>query len=138
MNTLPASPTLDSIILLLNSNDGAVGRAMVVLLSRQTAGEASMGATVESNGRGFTAFNASTGTYIAKWVLGVSSNASEHEVAVAMMRFLASNGTGRPVTGRFLEKARKIAYTHRVQLLDAALAKHAALVAAYFDVADVG
>ena len=138
MNTLPASPTLDSIILLLNSNDGAVGRAMVVLLSRQTAGEASMGATVESNGRGFTAFNASTGTYIAKWVLGVSSNASQREVEVAMMRFLASNGTGRAVTGRFLAKARKIALTHRGQLLDVALAKHAQIVAAYFDVADVG
>jgi hypothetical protein len=138
MNNLPASPTLDSIVSLLMTNDAAVGRALVVLLSRQTAGEAAMGATVESNGRGFTAFNASTGTYIAKWVLGVSSNATQREVDVAMVRFLASNGTGRAITGRFLEKARKIAITHRGQILDVALAKHAAIVAAYFDVADVG
>ena len=138
MKTLPASPSIESIVALLNSNDAAVGRAMVVLLSRQTAGETAMGATVESNGRGFTAFNASTGTYIAKWVLGVSSNASQREVEVAMVRFLASSGTGRAITGRFLEKARKIAITHRGQLLEVAQAKHAALVAAYFDVADVG
>jgi hypothetical protein len=138
MNTLPASPTLDSIVSIINSNDGAVGRAMVVLLSRETSDERAQGATIERNSIGFSAFTRSTGTYIAKWVLGVSSNASQREVEVAMMHLLATNGTGRPVTGRFLEKARKIAYTHRVQLLDAALAKHAALVAAYFDVADVG
>jgi len=138
MNTLPASPTLDSIILLLNSNDGAVGRAMVVLLSRETSDERAQGATIERNSIGFSAFTRSTGTYIAKWVLGVSSNASQREVEVAMTRLLASNGTGRAVTGRFLDKARKIALTHRGQLLEVALAKHAAIVAAYFDVADVG
>jgi hypothetical protein len=138
MQTLPATPTLESIVSILNSNDAAVGRAMVVLLSRQTAGEQHAGTTVESNGRGFSAFTAPTGTYIAKWVLGVNSNCGGRELETAIIRFLASNGTGRPVTGRFLDKARKIAITHRTQLLEVALAKHAQIVAAYFDVSEVG
>jgi hypothetical protein len=129
---------MESIISLINSNDGAVGRAMVVLLSRQTASEQHAGMTVESNGRGFSAFTAKNGTYFAKWVLGVNSDCSGRALDVAIVRFLATNGTGRPLTGRFLDKARKIAITHRTQILDVALAKHTAIVAAYFDVADVG
>ena len=130
MNTIPAIPTLDSILTVIENNAGAVGRAMVVLLSRQTAGEQHAGVTVEHNGRGFSAFTASSGTYFAKWVLGLNSNAGQRETEIAITRFLASNGTGRPLTGKFLDKARKIAYTHRAQLLEVALAKHAALCAA--------
>jgi hypothetical protein len=143
MMNLPATPTVESIVSILNSNPAAVGCAMVALLSRQTAGEQHAGVTVESNGRGFSAFTASSGTYFAKYVLGLSSYSSEYETSRAIVAFLAGNGGGRLLTNNggkrnFLDKARKIAITHRAQLLEVALAKHAQIVAAYFDVADVG
>jgi hypothetical protein len=123
----------------IHISDAAVGRAMVVLLSRQTAGEQHTGCTVESNGRGFTAFNANNGTYYAKYVMGLSYYAAAHEVDVAIVRFLSSNAPGRLLSNQggkrnFLDKARKIALTHRMQLVEVALAKRIALRV----VADVG
>jgi hypothetical protein len=128
------SLSIESIVSVLNENPAAVGRAMVVLLARQTAGEQHGGYTVESNGRGFSAFTASSGTYYAKYVLGLSSYSSEYETRAAIVAFLASNKTGRLLNNHggkrnFLDKARKIALTHRAQLLEVAITKRAALEA---------
>ena len=123
----------------INISDAAVGRAMVVLLSRQTRDEQHTGSTVERNGRGFSIFNDSNGTYYAKYVMGLSSYAKDEELDNAIVRFLSSNAPGRLLTNQggkrnFLDKARKIALTHRMQLVEVALAKRIALRV----VADVG
>lgn len=112
---------------ILLTNDAAVGRAMVILLSRQTESEQHQGATHESNGKGFSAFTASAGTYYAKWVLGVPPHTSAHHLSAAITTFLASNNTGRPLTGKHLQAARKIALYHHKQILQVALAKQEAL-----------
>lgn len=120
----------ESIKALLMSNDRAVERAIIVLVSRQTTSEVGSGATTESNGRGFSAYHASTGTYLAKWILNLPSTATAHQVEQAAFLFLASNMHGRPLTGRFLEKGRKCALFHHKQLVEVAKAKQAALQAA--------
>ena len=49
----------------LSHNSHLVGRAMVLLLSRQTPEERSARTTCESNGRGFNINDAEFGTYLA-------------------------------------------------------------------------
>lgn len=88
---------------LLLTNDRAVERAMVVLFERQTASEQSAHSTTESNGRGFSAFDAKSGTYYAQWVM-----------------------SGRRLSGRFLTKARVMSLRYARQLLEVAEAKQAA------------
>jgi hypothetical protein len=119
----------ESIKNVLHENDGAVGRAMVVLLSLQTEGERATGATVETNGEGFSAFTDRNGTYYAKWVLGLHSSAPAHVVRAAILTFLSGNGTGRPLTGHHLVKARKIALYHHKQIVRAAQRRADALEA---------
>jgi hypothetical protein len=114
----------ESIKNVLHENDGAVGRAMVVLLSLQTEGERATGATVETNGEGFSAFTDRNGTYYAKWVLGLHSSAPAHVVRAAIL-----TGTGRPLTGHHLVKARKIALYHHKQIVRAAQRRADALEA---------
>lgn len=80
---------------LLLSNDRAVERAMVALLARQTADEQSSHTTRHQNGRGFSAFDAHQGTYYAKWVQ-----------------------SGRKLTGRHLDKARRMAVRYVGQLAE--------------------
>lgn len=116
----------NSIKSILASNDRAVERAIVVLVLRQTTSEVGQGATTESNGRGFSAFS----TYLAKWILNLRSNATAQEVERAAFLFLASTAPGRPLSGRFLDKGRKIATFHHKQILEVALAKQAALAEA--------
>ena len=55
------------IIRLLETNDKAVARALVVLKNRQTADEQSMEATTHQNGRGFRPCHARMGTSMAKF-----------------------------------------------------------------------
>ncbi len=86
---------------LLCSNPKAVEHAMVVLFNRQTATEES---TSVYNQMGFSAFNAKTGSYYAKWVM-----------------------SGRQLTGRHLDKARKIALRHSKQLVEEANGNNAGL-----------
>lgn len=81
------------VIALLASNDRAVERAMVALYQRQTLDEQRTSTTKESNGRGFSAFHAERGTYWAKWVM-----------------------SGKHLTGRHLEGARKMATHYARQL----------------------
>lgn len=117
--------SLDAIASCLASNDQAVAKAMVVLLSRQTEGEQHAGMTVESNGKGFNAFDADKGTYYAKWVLGVRSNCSPSELRAAIAFYLTGDNhkKGRALTGRFLSHARKMAVKYRRQLAEVAANK---------------
>lgn len=77
-----------------NVNNTAVARAILAIYKGQTQDEQCVGQTVERNGIGFNAFHASTGTYIAKWLL-----------------------KGNPLSGKWVEKARKIALFHVPQLV---------------------
>ena len=92
---------------LLMTNDQAVGRAMVALYMRQTVGEQRTSTTTESNGMGFSAFHAKNGTYYAKWVQ-----------------------SGRMLTGRHLDSARKMALHYVRQLSTIAAEKATAHIAA--------
>lgn len=105
-----------TVLSILNRNDQAVGRAMVILLSYQTIGERAAGVTVEDNGVGFSAATDINGTYFAKWVLGLPSRSDVRHMSAAIDRFLKSNQPGRPLTGKFLARAREIATLHRRQL----------------------
>ncbi len=85
--------TKDRVKKLLMTNDRAVERAMVALYRLQTADEQEAGTTAHRNGQGFSGATAVNGTYYAKWVL-----------------------SGKRLTGKHLEKARKIAILHHGQL----------------------
>lgn len=78
---------------LLRINDRAVERAMVVIWERQTADEQAVGATRHHNGIGFCGWSARSGSYFAGWVR-----------------------EGRRLTGKHLERARRIALHHAGQL----------------------
>jgi hypothetical protein len=55
------------IVQLLETNDRAVGRALLVLLSNQTAAEVALETTNVDNGKGFTGFDGKIGTNMAKF-----------------------------------------------------------------------
>lgn len=59
--------TSNDIIKLLETNDKAVGRALVVLNERQTADEQTSESTKHHNGRGFRPCHARMGTSMAKF-----------------------------------------------------------------------
>ncbi len=82
---------------MVRTNDRAVERAMVALLSRQTQDEQARGTVNADNGKGFAACNSKSGTYFAKWVQ-----------------------SGRQLNGKHLDKARRIALYHAGQLTDIA------------------
>lgn len=90
----------DSILRLLDTNDRAVERAIVVLFDRQTVDEQRDSDTKHLNHRGFRANHASKGSYYARWVR-----------------------SGRQLTGHHLDNARKIAKHYHRQLLEAIEAK---------------
>ena len=111
--------TQDQIALVLsmcNNSAATAGRAMVLLLSYQTPSERVNGATVESNGIGFSGATDVNGTYFAKWVLGLPQRTDAKHMGAAIQRFLASDQPGRLLTGNFLVRAREICYVHRKQL----------------------
>jgi hypothetical protein len=85
--------TREDIATLLTTNDRAVERAMVAIWERQTQDEQSTETTRHSNGVGFSGWTARSGTYYARWVQG-----------------------GRGLTGKHLDKARRIALHHAGQL----------------------
>ena len=85
----------EKLVELLNTNDRAIERAMVVLYNRQTLGEQATGDTHILNGIGFSGAHSKLGTYYAKWVLN-----------------------GNKLSGSHLAKARKIALRYTSQLLD--------------------
>jgi len=61
------SLTRESITALLETNDRAIGRALLVLLSNQTADEVRMETTSHYNGKGFSGFDGKIGTNMAKF-----------------------------------------------------------------------
>ena len=85
--------TREDIVSLLNTSDRAVERGVVAIWQRQTADEQSTDTTRHSNGIGFSGWSASSGSYYAKWV-----------------------ESGRRLTGKHLDKARKIVLHHAAQL----------------------
>jgi hypothetical protein len=85
--------TREDIVAMLNTNDRAVERGVVAIWQRQTADEQSTDTTRHSNGIGFSGWSAHSGSYYAKWV-----------------------ESGRRLTGKHLDKARKIALHHVGQL----------------------
>lgn len=78
---------------LINTSDRAVGRAMVAIWRRQTQDEQATETTRHHNGIGFSGWTARSGSYYAGWVL-----------------------SGRQLTGRHLDRARRIALHHAAQL----------------------
>jgi hypothetical protein len=97
-----ANITKEQIRELLLREDRAVERAMVVLFSRQTSGEQTVGITHERNARGFSSSDASSGTYMAKWVM-----------------------SGRRLSGSYLDKARQMSLRYTRQLMEEAALKAA-------------
>ena len=85
--------TREDIVSLLNTSDRAVERGVVAIWQRQTADEQSTDTTRHSNGIGFSGWSAHSGSYYAKWV-----------------------ESGRRLTGKHLDKARKITLHHAAQL----------------------
>jgi len=85
--------TREAIETLIRTNDRAVERAMVAIWERQTADEQATEATRHHNGIGFSGWTARSGSYYAKWV-----------------------GSGRHLSGKHLDKARRIALHHAAQL----------------------
>ena len=81
--------TREEIEAMVRTNDRAVERAMVAIWERQTADEQASQTTNHNNGRGFCGWAARSGTYYAGWVR-----------------------SGRRLTGKHLDKARKIALHH--------------------------
>lgn len=68
--TSPTDPwTKEDLLAALWRHPGRLERAMVLLLERQTTDERSAERTHHSNGRGFTAFHARTGTKLGKYAL---------------------------------------------------------------------
>lgn len=86
--------TKESIKALLLRSDRAVERAIVAIYNRQTLDEQSSQETKHSNNIGFSGAHARLGTYYAQWIL-----------------------QGNSLTGRHLEKARKIALHYVGQLV---------------------
>ena len=80
---------------MLRTQDAAVERAMVAIWERQTMDEQVTQNVKHNNGRGFSHWSARSGTYYAGWVR-----------------------SGRRLTGKHLDKARRIALFHAGQLTD--------------------
>ncbi len=87
--------TRDEIETMVRNQDAAVERAMVAIWERQTADEQETQTTNHHNGIGFSGWTARSGTYYAEWIM-----------------------SGRHLTGKHLDKARRIALHHAGQLTD--------------------
>lgn len=85
----------DKIVTLLQTNNKAVEKAIVVIYNRQTLDEQQSKETKHSNGIGFSGAHAALGTYYAKWILD-----------------------GKSLSGTHLERARKMALRYTAQLLE--------------------
>jgi hypothetical protein len=60
--------TQDRIVRLLNTSDKAVERAILAIYERQTADEKASSCTQHDNTVGFSAFDAATGSYLARLI----------------------------------------------------------------------
>ena len=98
--------TKDRIIELLNTNDKAVGRALVVLHQRQTQTEQNSSTTINNNGIGFTPADAFMGSSMATFY---SSKGYLSPKQLAYWRALNSRGVPRicKYTGQLLNEAQE-------------------------------
>jgi hypothetical protein len=92
--------TKASVAALLDANPLAVERAIVAIYNRQTADEQAAHVTKHNNNVGFSAFDAETGTYLAKWIL-----------------------SGKHLSGKYAERGHKLAKRYVRQLVEIANAK---------------
>jgi hypothetical protein len=99
------------ILNLINTNDKAVYRALVVLFERQTADEQSSEATNHLNGMGFNGTDARFGSSLAKQVIAFEKGESKYRY---------------PLSRTQLEAARKMVRKYAGQLAKVANAKAAA------------
>ena len=112
-------PEIDA---MLNSNDKAVERAMIILFKLQTSHERSTASTNVQNGVGFNMVSATVGTRFARWLQGMDDNNNvvyppkslSHEKAEYVFRKY------RKSHASIMERARAIALTHSQQLVDVA------------------
>jgi hypothetical protein len=97
--------TMDHIVSVLNRRDEvgrkAVTMAIVRIYQRQTADEQRAGNTRHTNGIGFNAFDAKSGSYMARWALATYNR----------------TGKVRLFTGSYVHRARKMALKYKKQLL---------------------
>jgi len=103
--------TLNDIVHILNRRDDvgrkAVTMAIIRLYERQTEDEQQARDARYRNGRGFSAFDAKSGTYMARWATYWGKRP----------------GQVRMLTGPYLVQARKMALRYRKQLLEIAREK---------------
>lgn len=94
--------TPDAIRDLLDRSDKAVERAVLAIYDRQTHDEQEVEDTRHRNGVGFASCHAHLGSYYAKWILA-----------------------GRHLTGKHLDKARRMVRWYARQLSEIAQARAA-------------
>ena len=101
-----AAWTPEAIKALLDRSDKAVERAILAIYDRQTRDEQSREETRHRNGVGFAACHGHLGSYYARWILA-----------------------GRHLTGKHLDKARRMVRHYTGQLCEIATARTADAVA---------
>ncbi len=92
----------------------AVTTAIIRIYQGQTEGEKHTRTTLEQNGRGFKAFDAKSGSWMATWALN-GSDPADWDANLALLREEKPTKI-RLIDGRFLHKAREIALRHAAQL----------------------
>ncbi len=91
---------------LLDNNPIAVERAILAIYRRQTASEQASDCTHESNGIGFSSFDAPIAGYWASWITGMKNG--------------KRTGSGRHLTGKHLDQARRMMHKYVRQLSEIA------------------
>lgn len=98
--------TKESITKLLETNDKAVCRALVVLFERQTADEQTSAVTKHRNGMGFNGYDAGFGSWLAKQIMNWEA-APDRKYA-------------HPLGRMMIDKARRMVYKYAGQLAEVA------------------
>lgn len=106
---------------LLRKSDVAVMRGIVRLFELQTADEQRVAHTKKKNCVGFSAADAKAGTRMARWLIGLNDKNEyryppkdlRHPVCQRVLGRYAQGGT-------VMDRARKIALKHSMQLVDIA------------------
>lgn len=83
-------------LFLTQANDRTIGAALGRIYDRQTEAEKAIGQTEQTNGVGFSSFDAKTGSYIVEW----------------------TRKNDKAPSGRYLLKAKKMVHKYREQLAD--------------------
>lgn len=92
--------TVDSIRMMLATNDKAVERALVRLYEKQTAFEQSSEATINKNYQGFQPCDARMFSSFAKWILKGRS-LTQKQLAYARRPWRSSRGNTKPAICKY-------------------------------------